>query len=126
MQDIENSKRRSFHQGSAFFLYSVGDMPVTFLNNLERYTRKSYHQLNLLHLFTANFGDVLSPMGTVLPEGWDKIDPTDAETLRYAVRKKGNSGFVFLNNFQAHTTFQLQHGWSTAQNSNEVDILQSA
>lgn len=66
------------------------------------FTRKSYHQLNLLHLFTADFGDVLAPMGTVLPEGWDKIDPTDTEVLRYAVRKKGNSGFVFLTNFQDH------------------------
>ena len=66
------------------------------------FTRKSYHQLKMLHLFTTNFGDRLAPMGTVLPEGWDKIDPTDAEVLRYAVRKKGDSGFVFLNNFQDH------------------------
>ncbi len=66
------------------------------------FTRKSYHQLKLLHLFTEDFGDVLAPMGTVLPEGADGIDPLDAGTLRYAVRKKGDSGFVFLNNFQDH------------------------
>lgn len=66
------------------------------------FTRMSYHQLKLLHLFTEDFGDVLAPMGTVLPEGSDRIDPTDAEVLRYAVRKKGDSGFVFLDNFQDH------------------------
>lgn len=67
------------------------------------FTRKSYHQLKMLHLFTEDFGDILAPMGTVLPDGAEEIDPTDASVLRYAVRKKGNSGFVFLDNFQDHT-----------------------
>lgn len=66
------------------------------------FTRKSYHQLKALHLFTDDFGDLLAPMGTVLPENADKISPTDDSVLRYAVRKKDNAGFVFLDNFQDH------------------------
>lgn len=65
-------------------------------------TRDSYGALRLLHLFTADFGHKLAPMGVVLPEGYDKIAPEDATTLRWAVRKQGDSGFVFITNFQDH------------------------
>jgi hypothetical protein len=41
-------------------------------------------------------------MVTVLPDGADAIRPTDIDTLRYSVRVKGDSGFLFLNNFQDH------------------------
>lgn len=66
------------------------------------YTRDSYHQLRLIHSFVTDFGALLAPMGTVLPKGYEIIKPTDTNVLRYAVRKKGNSGFIFLNNFQDH------------------------
>lgn len=65
-------------------------------------TRASYHALRLIHNFTTDFGDIFAPMGLVLPEGYDKIAPEDNNTLRYAVRKRGNSGFVFMTNFQDH------------------------
>ncbi len=65
-------------------------------------TRDSYGVLRLLHSFVSDFGDRLAPMGVVLPEGWDGINPEDTETLRYAVRKYGDSGFVFITNFQDH------------------------
>jgi hypothetical protein len=64
--------------------------------------RDSYHYLKILHLFLNEFGSVLAPMVTVLPEGAEQIKPTDIETLRYAARVKGNSGFLFLINFQDH------------------------
>lgn len=41
-------------------------------------------------------------MVTVLPEGSQGIQPGDVETLRYAVRTDGTSGFLFLNNYQDH------------------------
>lgn len=41
-------------------------------------------------------------MQTVLPEGASQIDPSDADTLRFAVRTDGHSGYLFLNNFQDH------------------------
>jgi len=65
-------------------------------------TRDSYFFLRLIHLFTGNFGDLLAPMGVVLPEGNSLIKPENREDLRYAVRSDGKSGFVFLNNFQDH------------------------
>ena len=64
--------------------------------------RESYHSLKLLHLFVNEFGSELAPMVTVLPEGADSIKPTDIDTLRYSARVRGDSGFLFLNNFQDH------------------------
>ncbi len=66
-------------------------------------TRASYHVLRVIHNFTTDFGHLLAPMGVVLPEGNDKITPENDGTLRYAVRKAGNSGFVFMTNYQDHT-----------------------
>lgn len=65
-------------------------------------TRDSYFYLKIIHLFSDNFGDRLAPMGVVLPETNAEITPDDKETLRYAVRSDGTSGFIFLNNFQDH------------------------
>ncbi len=65
-------------------------------------TKDSYKYLRIIHLFAENFGNVLAPMGVVLPETNATIKPEDRETLRYAVRSDGMSGFVFLTNFQDH------------------------
>lgn len=65
-------------------------------------TRSSYHSLRIIHHFVNDFGHLLAPMGVVLPEGCDTITPSNVQTLRYAVRKKGNAGFVFITNFQDH------------------------
>ena len=64
--------------------------------------RESYSRLKSIHFFTRFFGDRLAPMETVLPEGASRIDPRDTETLRFAVRTDGKSGFLFVNNFQDH------------------------
>ncbi len=64
--------------------------------------RESYSRLKAIHYFTQSFGDRLAPMETVLPVGASRIDPTDLETLRFAVRTDGESGFLFINNFQDH------------------------
>jgi hypothetical protein len=42
-------------------------------------------------------------MITVLPENAATIKPENVTDLRYAVRVKGNSGFLFVNNFQDDT-----------------------
>ena len=62
----------------------------------------SYRNLRLLHSFLSDFGDILAPMETVLPEGWDKMTPDNREDLRYAARMKDGSGFIFMVNFQDH------------------------
>lgn len=64
--------------------------------------RESYSRLKALHFFTRFFGNRLAPMETVLPEGASSVDPRDTETLRFAVRTDGKSGFLFVNNFQDH------------------------
>ena len=64
--------------------------------------RESYRRLKAIHFFLASFGERLAPMETVLPAGASAIDPEDLETLRFAVRTDGISGFLFVNHFQDH------------------------
>ncbi|WP_405504473.1 beta-galactosidase [Streptomyces purpurascens] len=63
--------------------------------------RPSYHELRLQHLLLAAFGHRIAPMESVLPERL----PTgqhDRDTLRWAVRTDGSSGFLFVTNHQPH------------------------
>ena len=77
-----------------------------------------YRNLRLLHTFLADFGHLLAPMETVLPEGWEKMTPQNRDDLRYAARMApslsgragGEAGFLFLVNFQDHDT--LRHDQS--------------
>lgn len=64
--------------------------------------RPSYYRLKALHLFAENFGEQFCDMVTILPEGSQDIQPEDVETLRYASRTNGKSGFLFINNYQDH------------------------
>lgn len=66
--------------------------------------RDSYQNLRILHTFLKDFGSILAPMKTVLPEGYEKITPDNRETLRYAARMKEDAGFIFMTNFQDHDT----------------------
>ena len=63
--------------------------------------RLSYKDLVPLHFFLNNFGTTLAPMPVVLPTT-NPTNATDNKQLRYAVRSDGNSGFVFLHNYQDH------------------------
>lgn len=67
----------------------------------------SYRALRLLHLFLNDFSDQLAPMETMLPKGYAQLTPANRETLRYAARVKGKSGFVFMVNFQDHDTARI-------------------
>lgn len=62
--------------------------------------REGFHRLKLLHYFVQDFGNLLAPMATILPLNNESIKPENTKDLRYAVRAKGNSGFLFVNNFQ--------------------------
>lgn len=64
--------------------------------------RLHHRELKLLHLLLDNWGDQLAPMPPILPETNADIEPDDVDTLRWAVRTNGESGFVFLHNFQDH------------------------
>ncbi len=61
-------------------------------------TKPSYYHLRPIQQFLQDFGDLLSPMVTVWPE--DSVTPENTTDLRYIARANGNSGFLFLNNFQ--------------------------
>ncbi|MFE7277462.1 beta-galactosidase, partial [Streptomyces sp. NPDC057623] len=63
--------------------------------------RPSYDELRLQHLLLADFGHLLAPAESVLPE----VRPRgqhDRDTPRWAVRTDGTSGFLFVNNHQPH------------------------
>ncbi|WP_369034671.1 beta-galactosidase [Streptomyces adonidis] len=63
--------------------------------------RPSYDELRLQHLLLADFGERIAPMESVLPEE-QPAGQDDRETLRWAVRSDGDSGFLFVNNHQPH------------------------
>jgi Beta-galactosidase, domain 2./Glycosyl hydrolases family 35. len=62
--------------------------------------REGFQRLKLINWFAQEFGDLLAPMTTVLPENASMLKPENVTDLRYAVRIKDNSGFLFVNNFQ--------------------------
>lgn len=64
--------------------------------------RESYGRLKALHLFCQTFADVLAEAKTVLPEHMRDLQPDDLRSLRWCVRVKNETGFVFVNNFQDH------------------------
>ncbi|ORT57794.1 beta-galactosidase [Streptomyces sp. CB03238] len=63
--------------------------------------RASYHELRLQHLLLADFGHLIAPMRSVLPER-RPAGQHDLDTLRWAVRADGTSAFLFVNNHQPH------------------------
>ncbi len=63
--------------------------------------RPSFNRLKVLHYFISSYAEKLAPMQVVLPE--NKVSsPEDISNLRYSIRKKGSSGFVFMHNYQDH------------------------
>ncbi len=64
-------------------------------------TRRHYHLLRRLHMFLGDFGELLAPMRTTLPEKLPN-GRDDADTLRFAVRGDADGGFLFINNHQRH------------------------
>lgn len=62
--------------------------------------RGQYRYLNLLHLFLKDFGEFLAPMESVGASEF--VDENNLCDLRYCMRTDGNSGFVFVNNYQRH------------------------
>jgi hypothetical protein len=80
------------------------DMPVKnydFQTALGEYgqIRPQYHLLRRLHLFLHEWGPTLARMPATMPDQRPR-GRNDFETLRWAVRSDGHSGFVFVNNYQ--------------------------
>lgn len=64
--------------------------------------RESYYLLRRLHMFLHDFGEMLAPMSSSLPQVLPQ-SKDDTHTLRYAIRSDGKSGFLFVNNHQRLT-----------------------
>jgi beta-galactosidase len=84
------------------------DMPVKnydFQAPLGQYgqIRPQYHLLERLHLFLHEWGSVLAEMPATVPDEHSH-GKNDFDTLRWSVRSDGNSGFVFVNNYQRFQT----------------------
>ncbi len=62
-------------------------------------TYPQYYMLRPLHLFMQDFGETLAPMEAQFPAPQDLKRGQD-EALRWAVRIQGDSGFVFVNNYE--------------------------
>jgi len=60
---------------------------------------ESYQGFKIMHLFLNDFGQLLAPMVSVLPEA-RPANVNDKKTVRFAARIKDDSGFLFFNNYQ--------------------------
>ena len=72
--------------------------------------RESYGRLRAIHMLCGQFTGLLSQARTVLPGHLRALKPEDPGPLRFAVRAKGGSGFLFINNFQDHMEMSDRHG----------------
>lgn len=63
--------------------------------------REHYGLLNMLHMFAADFGDILAPMEYA--ESEYAVSKYDISSLRYSMRTDGKGGFVFINHYQRLT-----------------------
>ena len=72
--------------------------------------RESYGRLKAIHLFCRTFSGLLEETKAVLPEHLKGLQPENLEPLRFSVRVKGSSGFLFINNFQDHMEMRDRRG----------------
>lgn len=56
-------------------------------------------EIKLLAMFIQDFGTELCEMDTYLPES-NPLYQTNLKDLRTSIRRKGNSGYIFVNNYQ--------------------------
>ncbi len=83
---------------------NYNDMPVKtydFQAPLGEFGQKNphYYMLRKLHLFMQDWGEMLAPMEATFPCQQD-IPKGDDSFLRWSYRSKGNSGFIFINNYE--------------------------
>ena len=62
-------------------------------------TYPQYYCLRPLHLFMQDWGETLAPMEATFPSLQDIKKGQDTD-LRWSYRSQGNSGFIFINNYE--------------------------
>ena len=93
---------------------NYNDLPVKtydFQAPLNEFGQKNpqYYMLRKLHLFMQDWGDVLAPMEASFPCKQD-IEKCDDSFLRWAVRSKDGSGFIFVNNYERLQNLSAKKG----------------
>ncbi|MDI1336724.1 MAG: beta-galactosidase [Lacunisphaera sp.] len=109
-----DGKRTTLMEEQATAITNWNDMPVKnydFQTALGQYgqVRPQYFMLRRLHLFLHDFGQKLAGMDTVLPDQRAK-GKDDTTTLRWAARSDGQSGFVFVNNYERSRALPAKDG----------------
>ena len=72
-------------------------------------TYPQYYRLRPLHLFLQDYGELLAPMEATFPAKQDLKKGEDSG-LRWAVRSKGGSGFIFVNNYERLQNLSAKKG----------------
>ena len=72
-------------------------------------TSAIYDFMKPVNYFQSDFGDLLAPMVTAIP-AHPVVDSRKTAGLRYAARANGESGFLFLNNYQDRLQLPDRHG----------------
>ena len=72
-------------------------------------TYPHYYSLRKLHLFMQDFGETLAPMEASFPMPQDLVKGDD-KGLRQAYRTLGDSGFVFVNNYERLQNLKAKQG----------------
>jgi hypothetical protein len=67
-----------------------------------------YDYLKPVNYFLSDFGNLLAPMVVALPEN-PVADTKNVTGLRYGARAQGDSGFLFLNNYQDRVQLPDRH-----------------
>ena len=62
-------------------------------------TYPHYYRLRPLHIFMQDYGELLAPMEAEFPAKQDLKKGEDS-SLRWAIRSKDNSGFIFVSNYE--------------------------
>lgn len=68
-----------------------------------------YYTLRKLHLFMHDYGGTLAPMDASFPAS-QNIEKGDDSALRWSYRSEGDSGFVFVNNYERLQTLSAKKG----------------
>lgn len=93
---------------------NYNDMPVKtydFQAPLGEFGQRNphYYMLRKLHLFCHDYGETLAPMNATFPAPQD-INKGDDTRLRWAYRSQGDSGFVFINNYERLQNLSAKNG----------------
>ena len=93
---------------------NYNDLPVKtydFQAPLNEFGQRNPHffMLRKLHLFMQDWGDVLAPMEASFPCE-QEIPQGDDSFLRWSVRSKDGSGFIFINNYERLQNLSAKKG----------------